>query len=111
MTILLTVFGQLAIKLQLRDQNLPLNFSSKFWFLFSQLLNPWVFAGCAAAFIAGLFWMAAMTKLPISRAYPLMSLAFVGVAVCSAIFLNEPFSTTKIIGILLLIPSLALITR
>jgi drug/metabolite transporter (DMT)-like permease len=111
MTVALTVFGQLAIKWQLGTQVMPEGIGQKVLFLLCQLINPWVFAGFAAAFLGGLFWMAAMTKLPISRVYPLMSLAFVAVTVGSAFFFNEPLTATKIAGVLLLVPSLVLVTK
>ncbi len=108
-TIALTVYGQLIIKWQMRDEVIPSGITNKLVFFLTQFTNPWIFTGFAAALIAGLFWMAAMAKLPISRAYPLMSLAFVAVTVASAIFLNEPLTTPKLAGMLLLIPSLLLI--
>ncbi len=110
-TILLVVYGQLAIKSQLAGMELPAAIFPKLIFLFQQLFNPIVFSGFVAAFLAGLCWMAAMTKLPISRAYPLMSLAFALVIFASWLIFVEPLSVTKIIGGLLLIPSLLLIQK
>jgi len=41
------------------------------------LLNPWIISGLAAALLASVTWMAAMTRLPLSHAYPFTTLAFV----------------------------------
>ncbi|MDG2222786.1 MAG: EamA family transporter [Rubripirellula sp.] len=111
MTIALTVYGQLVFKWQLGSQEMPETSAQKAFFLLQQFWNPWILTGFAAAFLAALFWMAAMTKLPISRAYPLMSVAFVAVTIASAFLLDEPIAPTKLAGVLLLIPSLALVTK
>jgi multidrug transporter EmrE-like cation transporter len=56
----------------------------------------------AAALLAALSWMAAMTKLDLSHAYPFTSLSFVLVALASAWLLNEPLTGPKIAGIALI---------
>jgi multidrug transporter EmrE-like cation transporter len=43
--------------------------------------------------------MAAMTKFPLSYAYPFTSLAFVLVVFLSAIFFNESVTTSKALGL------------
>jgi multidrug transporter EmrE-like cation transporter len=52
--------------------------------------------------------MAAMTKLPLSFAYPFMSLAFVLVMVFSSLLFNEPITAHKMIGVALVIVGLAI---
>lgn len=104
MTILLTVYGQIAIKWQvLKVGALPEAWPEKIAFLFHLLLNPWVISAFAAALLASVFWMAAMTKLQLSHAYPFMSLAFVLIMVASAVFFSEPITPLKIGGIALVI--------
>jgi multidrug transporter EmrE-like cation transporter len=56
----------------------------------------------AAALLAALSWMAAMTKLDLSHAYPFTSLSFVLVALASTWLLNEPLTGPKIAGIALI---------
>lgn len=46
--------------------------------------------------------MAAMTKLPISVAYPLMSLGYVLVLIISSLFLGESFNLYKLAGVILI---------
>ena len=100
LTILFTVYGQLILKWQVSKAGaLPDTIGAKIGFLFGLLLNPWIVSGFAAAFIASLCWMAAMTKLPLSHAYPFMSLAFVLVMFLSALFFHEPLTWPKVIGI------------
>lgn len=90
---------------------MPEGLVQKIIFLFAQLLNPWVFSGFAAAFIAALAWMAAMTKLPLNKVYPFTSLAIVLVLVGSSLALGERISRSVIIGAVLIVFGLIIICR
>lgn len=104
LTVILTVYGQIAIKWQvLKAGTLPEALADKILFLLQLLLNPWVISAFAAALLASVFWMAAMTKLQLSHAYPFMSLAFVLVLIASGLFFNEAITPLKIVGIVLVV--------
>jgi len=100
LTVLLTVYGQIVIKWQAAKAGfLPAGAGDKVLFLLRLvLLNPWVLSGLFAAFLASLTWAAAMTKFPLSHAYPFMSFAFVLVLILSALVLHEPLTWPKIVG-------------
>lgn len=99
LTILLTVYGQVVIKWQVSmAKAFPDEIVDKFFFLTGLLLNPWILSGFAAAFLAALSWMAAMSKLPLSYAYPFMSLAFVLVFILSVLLFKESVTPYKLIG-------------
>lgn len=104
LTIILTVYGQIVIKWQvLKVGALPEGLVGKVDFMVQLLLNPWILSALAAAFLASFFWMAAMTKLQLSHAYPFMGLTFVVVMLASSFFFHEPISTLKIIGVALIV--------
>ena len=104
LTILFTVYGQLVLKWQVNEAGqLPVDLGGKIFFLLKILLNPWILSGFASAFVAALAWMAAMTKLDLSHAYPFMSLAFVLVLFLSVFFFNEPLTWPKIAGMALIV--------
>jgi drug/metabolite transporter (DMT)-like permease len=112
LTILFTVYGQLIIKWQVDlAGEFPPDTGEKIFFIFKLLLNPWVISSFASAFIASLFWMAAMTQFDLSFAYPFMSLSYVIVMVLSFLFMNEPFSWNKVIGTLVIVAGLYIVTR
>lgn len=99
LTILLTVYGQIVLKWQVQSAGtFPADWLGKVEFIFHLLLNPWVISSLACAFLAALSWMAAMTKFPLSYAYPFMSFAFVLVLICSSIFFKEPITLPKALG-------------
>lgn len=99
-TILFTVYGQLILKWRVNKYgSLPIDLVDKITFLLKLLLDPFVLSGFIAAFVASIFWMAAMTKFDISFAYPFMSLSFVSVFVLSVLLFKEPVTLYKILGL------------
>jgi len=101
-TLLGTVYGQLVLKWQIAKVagDVPSAISEKVGFLLKlMLLNPWVFSAFAAAGIAAVAWMAALSVYDLSVAYPFMSLSFVLVAMGSAIWLGEAFTVGKLVAL------------
>ena len=100
LTILFTVYGQIIIKWQVKLSGaFPQDNFEKLQYIIKLLLNPWVISSFICAFLASLSWMAAMTKFPLSYAYPFMSLAFVLVMFLSAIFFRESITLPKSLGL------------
>lgn len=110
-TILFTIYGQIVTKWRVRDIVLPDPFMAKIWTLCHVLIDPWVFSALASAVVAALFWISAMTKLPLSLAYPFTCVSFVIVAALSTIIWHEPFTASKITGIGLVIVGLIVLAR
>lgn len=75
-------------------------------FLYQVLFEHWpalfaLFAGLAAYALSMLCWYLALRRIPLSKAYPLLSLSYVLVwgAAIALPWLNEPFSEIKLIGV------------
>lgn len=104
LTIFFTVYGQIVIKWQAGlAGEFPAAGGEKLLFLLRLLLNPWVISAFFAAFLASLSWMAAMTKFPLSHAYPFMSLAFVLVMFLSTFIFHEPLTMQKVVGMVCIV--------
>ena len=102
-TIFLTVYGQIVIKWQVAAAGtFPGGVEERAMFLFQLLVNPWIISALAAALLAAISWMVAMTKLDLSHAYPFMSLAFILVLVLSAVLFYEPGTWQKLAGLALI---------
>jgi multidrug transporter EmrE-like cation transporter len=56
-------------------------------------------------------WLAALTKAPVSTAYPMLSLGYVAVACASVLWLGETLSAGKIAGIALICIGVVLVSR
>ncbi|WP_431086523.1 EamA family transporter [Paenibacillus sp. 8b26] len=111
-TILFTVYGQLAMKWKISFYgSLPASLGEKVFFLFKLILDPIIFSSLVSAFIASLFWMAAMTKFNISYAYPFMSLSYVLVFVFSAFIFKEPITLYKVVGLLFVVVGILISSR
>ena len=105
-TLFFTVYGQLILKWRLTNLGFVLpdgGVWEKFTALFKVIFDPLIFSGFASAFVASLFWMAAMTKFEITQAYPFMSLAPPIVFLLGVLLLNETFTWGKVIGLVLII--------
>lgn len=110
LTVLLTVIGQFLIKWQVGLAGpLPLESRGKLLFLAHLMLKPWILTGLCAAFVASMFWMLAMTKLPLSQAYPFMASSFVLVIFGGAWLFLEPIGLGKILGTFLIIAGVIII--
>lgn len=112
-TVLFTVYGQLILKWRIVKYGaLPEHLNEKIVFLFKLLFDPYIFSGFTAAFIASFFWMAAMTKFELSHAYPIIvgGLALL-TSLFAIVFLKEPITAYKIIGIILIVAGVYFISR
>ncbi|MDP3115390.1 MAG: EamA family transporter [Candidatus Cloacimonadaceae bacterium] len=88
----------------------PVAFQSKVTFLLNCLADPYIISGFAAAFMASLFWMSAVSVFPLSYAYPFMGLNFVIVLFLSASLFKEKISVPTILGTLLIVAGIALLS-
>lgn len=111
-TLLGTVASQMALKTAvMRQGRIPGSAGEVVPYLFRALLDPIVLTGLALAFIAALAWIAAISRISLSKAYPFMSLAFVLTTVLSAIFLRETVSLKTWTGIGFVAIGLVLVAR
>jgi drug/metabolite transporter (DMT)-like permease len=103
-TILFTIYGQIVLKWRMTQLGaLPDGFLEKIKFLFGSLLDFYIISGFVSAFLASLFWMAAMTKFELTTAYPFMSLSPALVFLIGILFLGESFTWGKMIGLCFII--------
>jgi multidrug transporter EmrE-like cation transporter len=103
-TVTLTVYGQLVVKWQVgRRGHLPASVTGKIDYFARLLINPWIISVLVAAFVAALCWMAAVSRLPLSQAYPFVGLSFVFVLVMSAVFFGESLTIAKVLGVSLIL--------
>jgi len=112
LTMGLTVFGQLVLKWRMATFGaMPADPAQKLKFLFTLVIDPYIFTMLAASFLAALAWMVAMTKFELGYAYPITSLNFVLVVLLSGWFFAEPVSAQKIIGLALIVVGVTVASR
>lgn len=69
----------------------------------------WAGMMCYATSVA--VWLAALSKAPVSTAYPMLSLGYVVVGVVSVLWMGESMGTVKVLGIALICAGVFLVSR
>jgi multidrug transporter EmrE-like cation transporter len=77
--------------------------------ILSRSLPFWTGMMCYAASVC--VWLAALSKAPVSTAYPMLSLGYVVVAAVSVAWLGESMNTGKMLGIALICVGVILVSR
>lgn len=62
-------------------------------------LTPQVFFGFVLVFGGAIFWLAVISRVDLSFAYPMLALGYVFVVFASWFFLQEPLNVQKLLGI------------
>ncbi|MBI5699051.1 EamA family transporter [Candidatus Saganbacteria bacterium] len=109
-SVLLAIVGQLLMK-QGMNQFGRFPIAQIIQNVIPMFLNPWVFAGLVAFGISSIFWLAVLSRLPLSLAYPMVSLAYVVVTFASIILFKEHVSLVRWIGVLVICSGVFLISR
>lgn len=109
LTIAFTVYGQVVLKWQMSTYGADLDVNKPFSIFFI-FLKPWVISAFCAAFLASLSWMMAINKMPISRAYPYMSINFLLVAILAVLIFKEKMDMYKIMGTIVIMSGVAILS-
>ena len=111
-SVIITAYGQLVVKWRVSKRgHLPATLDGKAHFFLNLLSDPWVLSAMATTFIAALCWMAALSKLDLSRAYPFSAVSFLSVLLFSGLFLSEGISPGKVAGVLIVVTGLIIGVR
>lgn len=77
-----------------------------------KLASEWhiiVALGCYA--LSVVIWILALSRVPVSIAFPMLSMAYVVNAIAAYYLLGEPFSSTKLVGMGVIILGVIIISR
>jgi len=109
-SILLAVAGQLLMK---KGMMLFGSFpaSQLLYKIIPMFMNPYVFFGFACFGLSSLFWLVVLSRLELSLVYPMVSVAYVLVALASLIFFKENVTLFRWLGILVIVCGVFLISR
>jgi multidrug transporter EmrE-like cation transporter len=112
MTVLLTVYGQLVIKWRMNVAGpAPEAAVDKLLFVLRLLLTPWVLSGLAAALLAAVFWMATLTRFPLSYAYPFVAFTFVLVVGGGGLLFGEAIRWPTMVGLALIVTGITIASQ
>jgi drug/metabolite transporter (DMT)-like permease len=68
----------------------------------NQFLNPFTVGGLVVYGFGALFYIVAIKRIPVSIAFPSVSLSYIAVAVCAHYMWNEPLGWAQVGGIVLI---------
>jgi uncharacterized membrane protein len=103
-----SVFFKLAVDKLGKIELFPL--SGFFPMALRFLVSPLFLAGVGASILGSGFYYLMLTRMNLSIAYPLLSIAYVFVAVASIVFLKETITIPNWIGIILICAGVALVS-
>lgn len=78
--------------------------------LLSVLLSPYIIAGIAMYGVATVLWLAVLSRLPLSIAYPLQSVAYALGIVIAAFVFREVVPLHRWIGVAVVLAGIAMIS-
>jgi drug/metabolite transporter (DMT)-like permease len=100
------VSGQFLWKLGLEKETISFN---SLGVIIKLMFSPFIFSGILTYGLATVLWLFILSKVQISIAYPIQSLAYI-IAVFGAYFIfNEPLTLYKFLGCLLIMGGVSLI--
>ncbi len=110
--ILLSVTGELLLKGGMNRVGTlsfrPNLFLPTLWRAFT---TPQIIAGFVLAFAASIFWLAVISRVQLSYAYPMLGLSYVVVLFASWLLLGEHFSFTRLAGVFIICSGVFVVFR
>ncbi len=98
-------FAQLAFKIAVTQLGeFPTQNISVIWYYCLQLAtNPYVISGALALILALFTWLTLISKVDLSFAHPMTSLAYMTIPLAGTFFLHEPLHWPQMLGIVLIV--------
>jgi drug/metabolite transporter (DMT)-like permease len=114
--ILVSVFfstvGQLLLKSGMNKLgSVTLSLNQLFPILWRMATNPGVFFGLALYLVGTIFWLAALSRVDLSYAYPFASLSYVVMLFASWMMFDEKITLARIVGTIVICVGVLLIYR
>lgn len=110
MCVILPVISQLVMK---KGMNIVGEFNSDNIFDLSFLVNTFsnfhVLLGVFLYAINSVFWLMVVSKLPVSKAYPAVSLSYVIIIIAAYFVIGEPLTIKKVLGSLTIVAGVFII--
>jgi drug/metabolite transporter (DMT)-like permease len=79
--------------------------------LFRVFTQPMIILGFVFVFSASIFWLAVLSRVHLSYAYPLLASGYVVTALLARILFNEPISLARWAGIIIICVGVVLVSR
>lgn len=74
-------------------------------------INPYIMLGIVSYIFSLLAWLLVLSRLPVSYAYPMLSVGYIVVAIVGYYIFQEPLTAQRILGILIIVVGIYLLNR
>jgi drug/metabolite transporter (DMT)-like permease len=106
----LTVTGELLLKNGMnRNGELNVSLSTLVPTAIKVFTNPFILGGFTFVFGGALFWLAVISRWPLSLAYPLLSISYILGIIASVLFLHERVTLLQLVGVLVIVAGVSLV--
>lgn len=75
------------------------------------LCSPWVMGGIFLFCVSTGFWLMLLSRVPVSIAYPMISISYISSAIVAHYWLGESLSMMRIVGIMVILVGVYLVAR
>ncbi len=107
----LTVTGEVLLKIGINHVTTHVGvFSLEPRVLWATFTDWRVILGFALVFGGAIFWLGVISRVDLSFAYPLLALNYVIILIPSRVFLNEPITTMRLVGAMIIVIGVIVIT-
>jgi multidrug transporter EmrE-like cation transporter len=111
-SVLLSAVGQILLKKGMNDLGpMTINMRQLLGTLWRMGTNPYVFIGLFVYVIGVVFWLAALSMVDLSYAYPFASLSYIVMLVAAWLLFGEQISLLRLIGTLVVCLGVILIAK
>lgn len=108
--ILIGSIAQILLKIGMKNNSVVLSLKGLLPTIVKIYTNKFVFIGSLAYAFSTLLWIAIISNVELSYAYPMVSLNFVIVALLSKVFFKEQVSKVRWLSIFLIVFGVALLS-
>jgi drug/metabolite transporter (DMT)-like permease len=110
--VLLNSGAQLLLKVGVNQIGyFEFNLSQLSLFVFKVVCNIPIVAGLMLYVMSVVIWLLVLSRVPVSYAYPLLSLGYLINAIAAFYLLHEPVSALRILGILIIMAGVYLVSQ
>ena len=111
-SVLLSAVGQIMLKKGMNDLGtMTIAMKQIVGILWRMGTNPYVFVGLVIYVVGVVFWLAALSRVDLSYAYPFASLSYIVMLVASWVLFGEHISILRLVGTLVVCVGVLLIAR
>jgi drug/metabolite transporter (DMT)-like permease len=98
-SVLTSTVGQLLLKKGMNNMgSITLSMGEILSTSWKMATNPYVFIGLAIYLVGTVFWLAALSRVDLSYAYPFASLSYIVMLVASWMMFDEKITLSRVIG-------------